>query len=213
MSLDPSEEELMTAVLHTPVDPRLFPPDKQDWTVDDLKSLPPDLRYELIDGRLILPAPTPFHQILGVRLTIALGENCPAGFSAAPDCSLEVNHRNEPRPDVVVVHDSVVLRTPAPIEQAILAVEIVSPSSHSRDTIAKVGVYSKAGVGSYLVVDPVSFGHGIVLTEFRASERGDYEIITSTSKIFETDVPYPIKIDLPALTRLRDKYLAAQKGS
>ncbi|KUL28692.1 Uma2 family endonuclease [Actinoplanes awajinensis] len=188
-------------------------PDKQDWTVDDLKLLPPDLRYELIDGRLILPSLTPFHQILCVRLTTALEENCPEGFSAAPDCSLEVNHRNEPRPDVVVMHDSVLMRSPAPIERAILAVEIVSPSSHSRDTIAKVRVYSEAGIGSYLVVDPVSFDHGIVLTEFRASERGDYEIITSTSQVFETEVPYPIKIDLLALTRLRDKYLTARKES
>jgi hypothetical protein len=33
-------------------------PDKQDWTVDDLASFPKDLRYELIDGRLILPCPS-----------------------------------------------------------------------------------------------------------------------------------------------------------
>jgi hypothetical protein len=38
-------------------------PDRQDWTVDDLASLPEDLRYELIDGRLILPSPTAIHQI------------------------------------------------------------------------------------------------------------------------------------------------------
>ncbi len=44
----------MTAALHLPDLLR----DKQDWTVDDLASLPDDLHYELIDGRLLLPSPT-----------------------------------------------------------------------------------------------------------------------------------------------------------
>jgi hypothetical protein len=30
---------------------------RTDWTVDDLAGLPPDLNYELINGRLILPSP------------------------------------------------------------------------------------------------------------------------------------------------------------
>jgi Uma2 family endonuclease len=202
MGGDPSEEELMTAALQLP--------DKQDWTVDDLASLPPDLNYELIDGRLILPSPTGLHQMLGIRIVAALEQGCPGGYSVVYDMSLEIDRRNEPRPDVVVMNDSVMLQTPAPVGQSILAVEIISPSSHLRDLHAKARVYARAGIGTYLLVDPVSFDHGVVLTEFRVSDQGDYEIITSTSEIFETDVPFPIKIDLVALTALRDKYLAAR---
>ncbi|WIM95457.1 Uma2 family endonuclease [Actinoplanes oblitus] len=202
----------MTAVLHAPVDPRLFPPDKQDWTVDDLASLPPDLRYELIDGRLVLPSPTGIHQILGQKLAAALERNCPKGYSPVTDYSMKVDHENEPRPDVVVVHDSVLARTPAPIEKAILVVEIVSPSSHIRDTLGKIRVFAEAGVPTYLIVDPVTFDHGIELSEFRLGENG-YDLITSTSGIFETEVPYPMKINVSALTALRDKYLAAQEES
>ncbi|MEV4275385.1 Uma2 family endonuclease [Actinoplanes xinjiangensis] len=192
----------MTAALQSP--------DKQDWTVDDLASLPPDLNYELIDGRLILPSPTGLHQMLGIKILTALEQACPDGYSVVPDMSMEIDRRNEPRPDVVVLHDSVMLQTPAPVDQAILAVEVISPSSHWRDLHAKARVYARSGIGTYLVVDPVSFDHGVVLTEFRISDEGDYEIITSTSEIFETDAPFPIKINLAVLTALRDKYLAAR---
>ncbi|GAA0473162.1 hypothetical protein GCM10010112_02840 [Actinoplanes lobatus] len=202
MGGDPREEELVTAALQLP--------DKQDWTIDDLASLPPDLNYELIDGRLILPSPTGLHQILGNKIATALEHGCPEGYSVVTDYSMEVDRRNEPRPDVVVVHDSVILRTPAPIDRAILAVEIISPSSHWRDMHAKARVYAMAGIGTYLVVDPVTFDHGVVLTESRISDRGDYEIVTSTSEVFETEKPFPIKINLGVFTALRDKYLAAR---
>ena len=160
----------------------------------------------MIDGRLILPSPSGLHQILGNEITYALKQNCPEGYSPVTGYSMEVDRRNEPRPDVVVVHDSVVMRSPAPIDRAILAIEIISPSSHWRDMYAKARVYAGAGIGSCLVVDPVTFEHGVVLTESRISDKGDYEIVTSTSEVFETEVPFPIRIDLPAFAALRDKY-------
>src|SRR4051812_18933884 len=58
----------MTAALHLPAHW-----DEREWTVDDLASLPEDLRYELIDGRLVLPSPT---VIPGDRFSRLLG---PAG--------------------------------------------------------------------------------------------------------------------------------------
>lgn len=70
-------------------------PDKQDWTVDDLASLPKDLRYELIDGRLILPSPTAIHQDIGVRVLMALEANCPPDLMVVLDLSLKVDYRNE----------------------------------------------------------------------------------------------------------------------
>jgi Uma2 family endonuclease len=186
--------------------------EKQDWTVDDLASLPQDLRYELIDGRLILPAPTFFHQDICFELNMMLRPNCPPDYKPVVDISLEVDRRNEPRPDVVVMRKAFGFRTPAPIEGALLVVEVVSPTSHFRDMHAKVKVYAANNVGTYLVVDP-SFEGGIVLTEFRLGVNGQYDTITSTDKVFTTDVPYPITIDLPALTALRDEYREAQKDA
>ncbi|MEU4241630.1 Uma2 family endonuclease [Actinoplanes sp. NPDC026619] len=190
----------MTAALQLPS----LLDEKQDWTVDDLASLPKDLRYELIDGRLVLPSPTGFHQILGVELVLALRPGCPSGYAPVPDLSLSVDRSNELRPDVVVIPESALRRSPVPIDNALLALEIVSPSSRARDMKSKVVAYAAAGVQSYWVVNPEDVD-GIVLTEFRPGVDGAYDVVTSTNKLFTTEVPYSVVIDLPALTRLRNR--------
>jgi Uma2 family endonuclease len=184
--------------------------DKQDWTVDDLASLPEDLRYELIDGRLLLPSPTVAHQEPCVEILLALRLHCPPGLKPVLDLSLRINSRNEPRPDVVVIGLDHVDRSPVPVEDAILAVEVISPDSHFRDMYAKARVYAAAGVANYWVVDPM-FPAGMVLTEYRPGRSGEYEIVRSTNKVFETDMPYPVTIDLPALTASRKALLEHAK--
>jgi Uma2 family endonuclease len=198
---DPSEEKLMTAALRLP--------DKRDWTVEDLASLPEVLRYELIDGRLVLPSPTPFQRVLGYQLATMLRPNCPATYVPVPDLSLDIDCRSELRPDVVVVHERYMTRSPVPIDGAMLVVEIISPTSRFQDMYAKTRVYAAARVDDYWVVDP-TFEEGVELTIFRPGRSGEYEMTLSTNKALDTDLPYPITIDVPALTALRDKYLAAR---
>jgi Uma2 family endonuclease len=183
-------------------------PDKQDWTVDDLVTLPKDLHYELIDGRLILPSPTAIHQDIGVQVLLALRVHCPPGFMPVLDLSLKINHRNEPRPDVVVISLGHANVSPVPVEDALLAVEVISPDSHFRDNYAKAKIYAAAGVENYWVIDPL-FEDGIVLSVFRPGPGGDYEMACSTRQIFNSDVPYPVTIDLPALTARRNAILEA----
>ncbi|MEV4346152.1 Uma2 family endonuclease [Actinoplanes sp. NPDC049596] len=197
----------MTAALHMPS----LLDEKHDWTVDDLASLPQDLRYELIDGRLILPSPAFFHQDLCWELNGMLRPHCPPGDKPVTDLSLQVNHRNEPRPDVVVARKAYGKRSPLPVDGALLVVEVVSPTSHFRDMQAKLKVYATYGVGTYLIVDP-TFEGGVMLTEYRLGDNGQYDAITSTNKVFTTDVPYRIEIDVPALTALRDEYDEAEDG-
>jgi Uma2 family endonuclease len=197
----------MTAALQLPS----LLDEKQDWTVDDLTSLPKDLRYELIDGRLILPSPTYFHQEVAAELRSMLLPSCPPGYRPVLDMSLEVDRRNEPRPDVVVLPMTMAMRTPIPVEHALVLVEVVSPSSHIRDWHTKAKIFAKARVASYWIVDP-SFDGGVVLTEFRIGEDGRYELITSTNKVFETDAPFPVTINVPALTAFRDECRRAEMG-
>jgi Uma2 family endonuclease len=71
--------------------------------------------------------------------------NCPTGYRVVIDVSLEVDWRNEPRPDVVVGRQSSGMRSPAPIENALLLVEVVSPTSHFRDMHAKAKLFAAAG--------------------------------------------------------------------
>jgi Uma2 family endonuclease len=193
------EEEPMTAALQLPGHPDFSIPDRPEWTVDYLASLPKDLRYELIDGRLILPSPTPLHQDAGNRVLLALEANCPPELMVVTDLSLEINPRNEPRPDVVVISMENANRSPVPVTDALLAVEIISPDSHFRDMYAKARVYAAAGIRDYWVIDPF-FADGMVLTQYRMGAAGEYEVVSNTSGVFSTDVPYPVTIDLPALT-------------
>jgi Uma2 family endonuclease len=186
--------------------------EKQDWTVDDLANLPKDLRYELIDGRLILPFPTILHQEICAELRSMIRPQCPPGYVVVIDVSLEVDHRNEPRPDVVVTRKAYGLRSPAPIEGALLLVEVISPTSHARDMRAKAKLFAAAGVEHCWVVDP-RFAGSVVLTEFSIGEGGSYEIATSTDKVFTTDAPFPITVDVPALTAIRDDFERAEMES
>ena len=183
--------------------------EKQDWTVDDLTSLPKDLRYELIDGRLVVPSPTAFHQLLCAELMLMLRPHCPTTHVPVIDLSLEVDWRNEPRPDVVALRPDHVATSPLPVEDVVLAVEVVSPESIFRDMYDKARGYAHAGVPAYWVIDPL---HGpMTLTELALGDDGEYATVRHTAEVFTTEQPWPVTLDLPALTRRRATLLERNK--
>lgn len=92
-----------------------FLPERREWTVDDLGELPKDLRYELINERLVLPSPTHLHQDLCVQVLLAVRANCPPEYVVSIDLSMKINRRNEPRPDVVALRPDHVDRSPVPV--------------------------------------------------------------------------------------------------
>ena len=104
---DPFKEEPMTAALHLP--------DRQDWTVDDLASLPEEARYELVGGELIPLDPTALHQLIVIRAVEALRGGCPEDLLAVPGIPLAVDRHNEPRPDAVLIRLDHVDRSPVPV--------------------------------------------------------------------------------------------------
>ena len=52
-----------------------------------------------------------------------------------------------------------------------------------------------------------------MLTEFRPGDNGVYEIFRSTDKVFTTDVPYTVTIDLPRLTARRRALLERSRAA
>jgi Uma2 family endonuclease len=177
-------------------------PQRVEWTVDDLDELPPGLNYELINGRLILPSATPFDQQVCFRVMQALEVNCPPNYILSIDQSLKVDRRNEPRPDVVAVHVKHMNRSPVPVEDAIVAVEVISPDSDFRDMVEKAKIYGGATIPTYWVIDPSK--DDISLTEFVLEpEEGRYAIGRHTTGVFTSETPWPVTIDLPALSARR----------
>jgi len=127
-----------------------------EWTVDDLAALPDDgLQYELADGVLLVtPAPRPLHQRVLGNVFVLLREGAPAECEVfvAPLDFQPTRHRSL-QPDVLVARRSDVgeLAITAPL---LLAVEVLSPSTRSKDLLLKRGLYEQSGVAAYWVVDP-----------------------------------------------------------
>ena len=46
-----------------------------------------------------------------------------------------------------------------------------------------------------------------MLTRYQPGPTGEYEATGSTRGVFETDVPFPVTLDLPALTARREALL------
>jgi Uma2 family endonuclease len=131
-------------------------PRGRDWTVADLADLPDDgLQYELADGVLLVsPAPRPRHQVVVGEVYLLLRAACPADLQVflAP-LDYQPTNRRSFQPDLLVVRRTDVgdANVVAPL---LLAVEVLSPSTRSKDLLLKRGIYEQSGVGSYWIIDP-----------------------------------------------------------
>jgi Uma2 family endonuclease len=192
----------MTAALS-----RLDLPGVHGYTTADLHALPDDgRRYELIDGSIIVsPSATIDHNAIARWIAQLLEDSCPLEYVVGTDQSATIDEHNEPRPDVIVTSSEYLQRTPFPIAGSVLVIEVVSPTSALRDTEIKRALYAKAGVRSYWIVVPEQDEPTIALAELVLDEgsRQYQETTPYTTDAFETALPWPVRIDLPALTARR----------
>jgi Uma2 family endonuclease len=129
------------------------------YTAEMVRQLPDDgNRYEVVHGELLVtPSPRPLHQLVHIRLILALGEylrrepigqllSSPADFSWGPDILVQ--------PDLFVVPmDEARTMTWARMQHLPLVVEILSPSSTRADRFTKRRLYQEVGVPLYWMVD------------------------------------------------------------
>src|SRR5215475_7891933 len=189
------------------------PPDEAGFTIDDLHAIPEGrLRYELIEGSLqVTPSATSSHNNVAQWMAAALWAANPGGeFIVSTNQSVTIDDHSELRPDIVVARAAVWDVTPFPASDAILVVEVVSPTSVIRDNETKRAAYARAGVPSYWIVDPTADSDdgkhdAIALVEFALDKpHRSYRYVTHyTTAVFRTETPWPIEIDLPALTERR----------
>jgi Uma2 family endonuclease len=203
-TIDPGGD--MTAV---PVFPH--PTDEHGFTVDDLYAIPEDgLRYELIDGSIIVsPSASAGHNRIANWIAAALEDANPGDeYFVSTDVSARIDKRNEPRPDIVVVRPDHFEESPFPIGDALLVGEVVSPTSVLRDTEIKRAVHARAGVPFYWIVVPANDKPTIALAELVLDpSSGTYNYATHyTTDVFRTERPWPVEIDLPALTERRARW-------
>ena len=123
--------------------------------------LPEGTLAEIINGNLYMsPAPTPKHQRIIRKLTIAISsfvDNSNLGevFMAPCDVFLD-EHSNAVQPDIIYVsaEKKIIIREDAIHGIPDMLIEILSPGNSDHDRIRKKNLYEKFGVPEYWIVSP-----------------------------------------------------------
>ncbi len=134
-----------------------------DYTVEDYYVMPDDQRVELIDGVFYdMAAPTVEHQLLVGSVYAQLlafirsrKVKCVPLMSPV-DVKLDEDNKTMVQPDVVVVCDRGKITERVVLGGPDFVLEVVSPSSASKDYIKKAAKYEAAGVREYWIVDPLT---------------------------------------------------------
>jgi len=129
------------------------------YTYDDYCTWDDDVRYELIYGvAFVLEAPSVRHQEVSVEFTTIIktflkGKQCKV-FHAPIDVKPFPNKNNVVlQPDLLVVCDKSKIDSKFIVGAPDIVIEILSPSTASKDRLVKYNIYMDAGVKEYWIVD------------------------------------------------------------
>jgi Putative restriction endonuclease len=131
----------------------------RSWTDADLARLPEGLRYEELDGVLLVQqAPDETQRRLAEHVRAALSAAGPDGWRTLVETPVWL-------PTGRLVPDVVVLRPGTPVEPTAaapadlaLVVTVETRASHRIDRLVKPGLYAEAGVESYWRVECCHYG-------------------------------------------------------
>ena len=129
-------------------------------TYEDYCNAPEDVRYELLDGELvIMPSPKEIHQRIQLAIGLALAlfvQNRALGRLYFAPFDVLFTDNDVAQPDLIFVSNA---RAHIVTEDNIqgapdLLVEVHSPSTADRDKDFKRSLYERHGVTEYWMVDP-----------------------------------------------------------
>ena len=147
----------------------------EKYTYEDYKTWNDDVRREIIDGHVYnMAAPSQRHQrVLGeifVKFHVHLkGKSCDV-FMAPSDVRLNFDTSDDTvvQPDMFVVCDKNKLDGQNCNGAPDIVLEILSPSTSTKDKFKKFNAYLNASVAEYWVVDPAEK----IITVYTLSEEG-----------------------------------------
>ncbi|MEV4942934.1 Uma2 family endonuclease [Streptomyces zaomyceticus] len=183
-------------------------PPREGWTVDDLHTLPGlPPHTELIDGSLVFVSPQRrFHNIMIRLLTNGLVTDVPPTHRVYNEMTVVIDRSNGPEPDVLVVRKEAVgglTQTSFPVADVVLAVEVVSPDSESRDRDTKPHKYAAAGIEHFWLVEMAGEDdHAVVRVYERDPVTRTYTCTGVHRDRLKVSVPYPVDIDLSGIDEL-----------
>ena len=131
-----------------------------EYTIEDYYQLPDDVRAELIDGVLyLMTAPLSEHQLAAGEIyhqlkSCAEEHDMPCIPAIAPfDVQLDKDEKSMLQPDVMIACDEELLQRRGIYGAPEFVLEVLSPSTRSKDQVIKLKKYQEAGSEEYWIVD------------------------------------------------------------
>lgn len=170
------------------------------YTYEDYLKTPDDMRYELIEGDLIMtPSPETRHQRISGRLYFEIrrfvAENDIGEVFYAP-CDVYLDNENVVQPDILFISkERIDIIGKKNVQGAPdLIIEILSEGNAYRDTIQKKKLYARFGVREYWIVAP----DDEMVEVYQLKGEGEYQLHKTYIKkgVIESLVLSGLKIDL-----------------
>lgn len=184
-----------------------FPP-PGGFTADDLDRIP-DLppHTELIDGSLVFVSPQKyFHMTVLYLLEHALRTWAPKSLRVCREMNVTLGQDNCPEPDLSVVRAGAERigadRTRFDAADVVLAVEVVSPESRTRDRKRKPQLYAEAGIPHFWLVEQGEGDRPVVHVFELDPVTHTYVPSGIHHDRLKVPVPFTIDIDLTEIDRL-----------
>ncbi|WP_343982958.1 MULTISPECIES: Uma2 family endonuclease [Kribbella] len=158
---------------------------------------PPDARrYEVIDGRLVVTGvQPPAHQAAVVALMVALKHACPPDLLVSVgSLDFRPTRRLSLRPDILVTPRADA--GPQYVQNALLAVEVLSPTTRTTDVVTKRALYAEHGVPAYWLLDPAAQELTVLHLN---QDHYTCEAVIQGEENFHTTTPFPISLTPSAL--------------
>jgi Uma2 family endonuclease len=173
------------------------------WTERDYLALPESRsRIELLDGALLVsPAPAGPHQRMVRRVSFALEAAAPAGLEVLDAINVRVGLRRILIPDIVVLRAAGLDKTVYDAADALMVVEVASPSRPGIDRITKPAAYGKAGIPYYLLIE--SDDGAVTATAYALTPAGVFAETaqSNTQGVLHLRQPFTLSIDLAGTRR------------
>ncbi|MGS2588504.1 Uma2 family endonuclease [Streptomyces sp. NRRL F-5135] len=198
MSVDPEATQPDASIPRWPIPPA------GGWTADHLDQLP-DLppHTELIDGSLVFVSPqTFFHEEAVDFFKWQLKSVAPSDLLVLREFTIDIDEQNRPEPDVILCDAKVLLaheQTRIPAETVLLAVEVVSRDSISRDRMSKPLKYARARIQHYWRVENDGTGNAVVYVFELEPATGVYVATGIFRDRMKVSSPLPMDLDLTAI--------------
>ena len=175
----------------------VMPDTVRKWTREQVLALPDDSnRYELFDGELLTPSPTPRHQLvvalLWDRIAPYVNDHRIGRLMSAP-ADLDLGGDQLSQPDLFVLpHLPPDLLSWRGAPNPLLVIEVLSPTTARGDRLIKLRRFQRSGIPEYWIVD----SDARCVERWRPEDERP-EIVDQEREWYPIGPAIPLVLDLP----------------